>query len=499
MNPVRSLWCRAYQTCFRAAIPLLPYREPTPLATFSDCAEVLREHGATKVLVVTDKTISGLGLLDPMLAELAKAGIEVAIFDRVVPNPTISNVEAARELYLAEGCKAIIAFGGGSAMDCAKAAGARIARPRKPVAKMRGVLKVLAKLPLLIAVPTTAGTGSETTLAAVITDDETHYKYPINDFALIPRYAVLDYRTTLDLPASVTATTGMDALVHAVEAYIGRSTTRDTRANAIQAVHEIHEYLLRAYRDGHDAVAREHMLRAAYQAGLAFTKSYVGYVHAVAHSLGGQYGIAHGLANAVLLPLVLESYGPSCERRLADLARKAGVCDHDDDHDASRAFIAWVREMNAAMQIPATLDGIRDEDIPLMARHADAEGNPLYPVPRLMDARELEELYHLVKTPADLDTATSKPASASEENASSVSGEHATARAQAASAAPVVGRHPEKLAARAEAAEGSRKSDEARKAAGPSGATPDKVGHHPEKRAGNAALEKNRNRTHVHR
>ena len=155
--------------------------------------------------------------------------------------------------------------------------------------------------------------------------------------------------------------------------------------------------------------------------------------------------------------------------------------------------------MNTAMQIPSTLGGIRDEDIPLMARHADAEGNPLYPVPRLMDARELEELYHLVKTPADLDAAASKPASAPEENASSASGEHATAKAQAASAAPVVGRHPEKLAARADAAEGSRKSDEARKAAGPSGATPDKVGHHPEKHAGNAALEKNRNRTHVHR
>ena len=398
MNPVRKLWCRAYQTCFRLAIPLLPYREPKPLASFVETAELLHARGIRRVLLVTDATIMQLGLPRPLIRALDAHGIEVSVFDEVVPNPTIANVEAARERYLADGCEAIIAFGGGSAMDCAKAAGARIARPRKPVERMRGILKVLAPLPLLIAVPTTAGTGSETTLAAVITDGETHYKYPINDFALIPRYAVLDYRTTLGLPPHITATTGMDALVHAVEAYIGRSTTRDTRANAIQAVHEIHTYLLRAYRDGSDAEAREHMLHAAYRAGLAFTKSYVGYVHAVAHSLGGQYGIAHGLANAVLLPYVLEEYGASCEHRLSDLARRAGVVPGAmNDHDASAAFIQWVREMNATMQIPTRLAGIRDEDVPEMARHADAEGNPLYPVPKLMNACELEALYHLVQ------------------------------------------------------------------------------------------------------
>lgn len=398
MNSVRKLWCRAYQTAFRLAIPVLPYREPKPLASFEEAAELLRCKGMGNVLIVTDRTIMQLGLADVLINELVARGIQAHIFDEVVPNPTVTNVEAARERYLKENYEAIIAFGGGSVMDCAKAAGARIVRPRKPVRKMRGVLKVLRRLPLLIAVPTTAGTGSETTLAAVITDDETHYKYPINDFALIPRYAVLDYRTTLGLPPHITATTGMDALVHAVEAYIGRSTTRDTRANAIEAVREIHTYLLRAYRDGSDAEAREHMLHAAYCAGLAFTKSYVGYVHAVAHSLGGQYGIAHGLANAVLLPYFLDEYGASCERRLADLARAAGVVPQAmNDRDAAHAFTTWVREMNAAMEIPTTLPDIQTEDIPLMARHADAEGNPLYPVPKLMDAHELEHMYHLVQ------------------------------------------------------------------------------------------------------
>lgn len=406
MNSLRKLWCRTYQTCFRLAIPLLPYREPKPLGSFEEAAGLLQQQGKRRVLLVTDATIMRLGLADQLIDNLKNRGIQVSVFDEVVPNPTVSNVEAARERYLQEGCDAIVAFGGGSAMDCAKATGARIVRPRKPVQKMRGILKVLRPLPLLIAVPTTAGTGSETTLAAVITDDETHYKYPINDFALIPRYAVLDYRTTLGLPPHITATTGMDALVHAVEAYIGRSTTRDTRANAIEAVREIHSYLLRAYRDGHDAEAREHMLRAAYCAGLAFTKSYVGYVHAVAHSLGGQYGIAHGLANAVLLPYFLDEYAESCEHRLADLARRAGVVPQAmNDRDTARAFTQWVREMNAAMDIPTTLPGIRDEDIPLMAAHADAEGNPLYPVPKLMDAHELEHMYHMVQEHSEAECA----------------------------------------------------------------------------------------------
>lgn len=404
MHPVRKLWCRIYQTAFRIALPVLPYREPKPLKTFGEAADLLVRKKIARVLIVTDRNITQLGLTRELEQDLTKRGVAYTIFDEVVPNPTISNVEAARERYLADGCGAIIAFGGGSAMDCAKVTGARIVRPKKPVTKMRGILRVLRPLPLLIAVPTTAGTGSETTLAAVITDDKTHYKYPINDFCLIPHYAVLDYRTTLGLPAHITATTGMDALVHATEAYIGRSTTRETRERAIEAVSLIRSYLLRAYRDGSDAEARAQMLHAAYCAGIAFTKSYVGYVHAVAHSLGGQYGIAHGLANAVLLPYFLDEYGEACEKRLAELARRSGVAAADaEDAEAARTFITWTRDMNEQMGIPTTLPGIRNEDIPAMAAHADAEGNPLYPVPRLMDAHELERMYHVVQDPADAD------------------------------------------------------------------------------------------------
>lgn len=397
MNTLRKIWCRTYQTAFRVALPLLPYREPKLLENMDAVADLLAGKGLSPVLIVTDKGISSLGLLRGLTDALDAQGVEWRVFDEVTANPTIHNVEAARQMYLDEGCKALIAFGGGSSMDCAKACGARIVRPKKPVQKMRGLLQVMHRLPTLIAVPTTAGTGSETTLAAVITDSETKHKYPINDFSLIPHYAVLDPAVTAGLPAGLTATTGMDALTHAVEAYIGRSTTAHTRAMAIEAVQLIRQYLKRAYDNGQDLEARAKMLRAAYCAGIAFTQSYVGYVHGVAHSLGGQYGLPHGLANAIILPWFLEEYGPACHHRLGELARKTGVAPAAaSDAEAAGIFIAWVREMNDSMGIPRTVDCIQPEDIPQMAAHADQESNPLYPVPKLMDAEELAHMYDVI-------------------------------------------------------------------------------------------------------
>ena len=397
MNSFRKIYCRTFQLCFRMAIPFLPYREPEILEDMEDLGRVLAKKGERSVLIVTDKGISGLGLLKSLTDALEQAGVSYAIYDDTVQNPTIHNVEQALETYLANHCSAIIAFGGGSSIDCAKAAGARIAKPRQSVQRMRGLLKIHRKLPTLVAIPTTAGTGSETTLAAVITDSDTHHKYPINDFVLIPRYAVLDYHVTMGLPRQITATTGMDALTHAVEAYIGGSTTKLTRRMAEEAVRRIHSDLKRAYDDGSDAKARESMLRAAYCAGIAFTRSYVGYVHGVAHSLGGRYGIPHGLANAVILPYFLEAYGESCEKRLGKLARICQIAPEEaDDHAASAQFIQWVKDMNRSMEIPEKLEGIREEDIRQMAAHADRESNPLYPVPRLMDAEELADMYRKI-------------------------------------------------------------------------------------------------------
>ncbi len=395
---LRRIYCRTFQTVFKIALPFLPYRKPKIIPSVAGIAEVCRQNKITCVMIVTDKGIRRLGLTDPLEKILDKQGIDHCIYSRTVADPTIWNVEEARRMYLRHDAQAIIAFGGGSSMDCAKAAGARIVKPRQSVRRMKGILKIRKKLPLLIAVPTTAGTGSETTLAAVITDSERHHKYPINDLCLIPRYAVLDYHETLGLPADLTATTGMDALTHAVEAYIGGSTTRGTRKMAEEAVCLIYRYLKAAYEDGQDKRARSGMLRASYYAGAAFTRSYVGYIHAVAHSLGGQYKIPHGLANAVTLPVVLRMYGSACEKKLAKLARITGIADKQTkDHRAAQAFIGWIQRSNDHMGIPRYFPQIRRKDIPLMARHADKEGNPLYPVPVLMDRKELEEIYHRLK------------------------------------------------------------------------------------------------------
>ena len=398
MFVVRRVYCRIFQKAFRAALPFLPYRKPKLLHSVKEIPEVCRKWKVDSVMLVTDAGIRSAGLTDFLEKTLEENGIDCCVYDRTVANPTIWNVEEARELYLENEAQAIIAFGGGSSMDCAKAAGARIVKPNQSISQMKGLLKVHKRLPLLIAVPTTAGTGSETTLAAVITDSVKHHEYPINDFSLIPLYAVLDYHETVGLPKNITASTGMDALTHAVEAYIGGSTTRETRAMAEEAVRLIHQYLKAAYDDGHNKAARKGMLKAAYCAGVAFTKSYVGYVHAVAHSLGGQYGTPHGLANAVLLPIVLRMYGASCEKKLASLARNTGVVDTAlSDGDTARLFIDWVQEMNDSMGIPRKLSRIQEEDIPMMAEHADKEANPLYPVPKLMNRKELEEIYYAVK------------------------------------------------------------------------------------------------------
>lgn len=397
MNPIKAIYCRSVQAVLRAALPVLPYREPEVFHSCGELSTVFQKENIRRVLIVTDAGIVRSGIAAQLEAVLDEDDISYAVYDQTRPNPTVVNVEQALSLYRRYRCQALIAIGGGSSMDCAKAVGARLARPGTPLGKLKGTLRILRPLPTLIAIPTTAGTGSETTLAAVITDTQAQHKYVMNDFVLIPKYAVLDARLTLSLPPHLTATTGMDALTHAVEAYIGRSTTRQTRQEALEATRLVFANVERAYRNGKDYEARSNMLTAAYRAGIAFSRSYVGYVHAVAHSLGGQYNIPHGLANAVLLPYVLESYGSCIHRKLHDLAVAAGVADaQESDAGAAAKFIRAIRQLNARMGIPETLEGIRPEDIPVMAAHAEKEANPLYPVPRLMTRDELTFFYEQV-------------------------------------------------------------------------------------------------------
>lgn len=397
MNTLRKIYCRAFQKAFHIAIPFLPYRKPKIAGSVKELPEIIMRHKCTHVLIITDGGIMKLGLTRRLEKALKEAGIPYTIYDKTVANPTTVNVREALELYHKEGCDAIIGFGGGSSMDCAKAVGACAVKPNQSLAQMKGILKVHKKLPLLMAVPTTAGTGSETTLAAVITDADTRYKYAINDFPLIPRYAVLDPKVTLSLPPFITATTGMDALTHSVEAYIGNSTTIDTRRDALKAVKLIFENIDIAYEHGDNIQARRNMLHASFYAGCAFTKSYVGYVHAVAHSLGGQYNVPHGLANAILLPLVLREYGSCIDKKLHRLAIAAGLADKNTpDHEAAELFIRAIEKMKERFGIVNIVKEIQETDIPKLAHYADKEANPLYPVPKLMDASELEKFYYML-------------------------------------------------------------------------------------------------------
>ena len=397
MFVLKKLYCRIFQKAFRLALPILPYREPEILEDIAHIPEAITKNHCKMPIIVTDKGIVSLGLTDSLIEALNQNKMCYALYDKTVPNPTTDNVAEAFELYKNQKCDCIIAFGGGSSMDCAKALGACVAYPKKSLSKMKGIMKVLRKIPLLIAIPTTAGTGSETTLASVITDSKTRHKYAINSFPLIPSYAVLDPRVTLSLPKSITATTGMDALTHAVEAYIGGSTTKKTRKFALLATRLICKQIYTAYEDGNNLEARNDMLKAAYFAGCAFTRSYVGYVHAVAHTLGGFYNVPHGLANAVLLPYVLEAYGKKAEKKLAKLAYHIHlVSEITPQEEAAKAFIEMVKDMKKKLNIGDTIEGIKEADIPKLSKYADKEANPLYPVPKLMNAKELRQFYYKV-------------------------------------------------------------------------------------------------------
>ena len=358
-----KLYCRAYQCTLRAVSYFVPWRKPElieGIRSLNKLPKIIRDKGIQSVLIVTDKGLVSLGMIDDLVMALKNEGIQYTVYDKTVPNPTIHNIEEAVELFKLNKCEAIVAFGGGSPMDCAKGVGARIARPNKKISDLKGLLKIRKQIPLLLAIPTTAGTGSEATIAAVITDSETHEKYAMNDISLIPHYAVLDPMLTVKLPPHITSTTGMDALTHAIEAYIGKSNTRETKMMSKKAIKLIFENVYEVYINGNNLEAREKMQKASYFAGVAFTRAYVGYVHAIAHTLGGFYGTPHGLANAVILPYVLEYYGKSVYKQLAELAELIDIAKPEDTREIkAKKFIEAIKELNRAMQIPTQLNVIQ--------------------------------------------------------------------------------------------------------------------------------------------
>lgn len=401
MNIFYKAYCRIYQKSLKLVSDIIKWPSPKVVKgvnCLKSLPNLIIDNNLDKVIIISDENIINLPFTKNLLDDLDSIKINYVIFDKTVANPTIDNVEDALNLYNSTNCQGIIAIGGGSPIDCAKALGARIANPKKSISKMKGLLKVRKKLPPLFVIPTTSGTGSEATIASVITDTNTHEKYAINDLVLIPKYAILDPTLTLNLPKHITSTTGMDALTHAVESYIGRSNTKETKELSKTSIKLIYENLYKAYSNGDDLVARENMQLASYYAGVSFTRAYVGYVHAIAHTLGGYYSIPHGLANAIILPYVLESFGSSVYKPLSELSDYLGLSSpHDSIEDKANKFIISIKELNLSMNIPNKIKEIKYEDIPILAKRALKESHPLYPVPKLLTLKEIEEIYMNIK------------------------------------------------------------------------------------------------------
>ena len=392
--------CRVFQAVLKIGNYCMGYRMPEYLegpGKIRELGTFLREKKINDVLVVTGTGMVRRGQVQPMLEGFQQAGIRYHVIAFEHPDPTSLDVEQGFAAYRERNCRAIAALGGGSRIDCAKAIAAKAAHPGKSVAQLQGLMKVHKPIVPFVAIPTTAGAGSETTVAAVITDAQTHRKAAINDPFLIPRYAVLDPELTVDLPPYTTATTGMDALAHAVEAYTNHTYNAKLENRlAKEAVRLIHDNLLTAYTHGDDLQARQNMQRGAFYAGRAFTRGCVGYVHAIGHTLGGLYGVSHGLAMAVLLPHVMRAYGAAAQKRLAELAMVCGI-PGNTDAQLAEGFLRWMEQTNAAMGIPKGFDMIRDEDIDQMITWAKKEANPLYPVPVVWGREELRRVIESIR------------------------------------------------------------------------------------------------------
>lgn len=395
MNKIFKGFYRVYQFIMSLAVPLLPWKDTKLLSSpgsIANVPDILKKEGVHTLFIATTKGTLKRGYLNGFLDELQGMGIKYHIFSNINPDPTISSIEEGVAEYKAQNCNGILAVGGGSVIDCSKVIGARAVKPNMSVAKMKGILKIRKKLPTFIAMPTTAGTGSECTLAAVITDEKKHYKYPINDPCLLPDYAILDGELTKDLPPHLTAQTGMDAMTHSTEAYINKFSSKESKSYAIKSLKLIHSNLLKAYNEGHDIEARQNMLDASFYAGKAFTKAYVGYVHAIGHAIGGIYGMPHGLTMAILLPKVLRKYDTKAEKSLSELAIALGEDSALSTKELSQRFIALVESYNRAMGIPDNVSSLSKSDYDEIARRVLKEANPLYPVPENWSKKEIFEV-----------------------------------------------------------------------------------------------------------
>ncbi len=372
-------------------------QKPTPVCYIGagkvkEVANILSSEKIKKVLVMTDGVLFELGLLDSMLESFKEKNIEAVIFNEVKPDPTFSITEKALDICLKNKCEAVIAFGGGSVLDSAKAVVASATNNCSP-RKLEGLLKVKKEALTFIAIPTTAGTGSEVTLAAVISDDDTHKKTTIVSPKLIPKVAILDPELTVGLPAHITSSTAMDALTHALEAYTNTYATEESDKYALKAINLICNNIETAFNTPNDLAAREALLVGSFYAGMAFTRTYVGYVHAFSHNIGGAYGVPHGLGNAVILPHVMKTFRDVCKDRFAYLADFLEISETASTDDAKAdLFIEYLFELNKKLQLPERLEKFPKEGIEKVLEAGLKECHGTYPVPLYYTKEQAREI-----------------------------------------------------------------------------------------------------------
>ncbi|MDN3380447.1 MULTISPECIES: iron-containing alcohol dehydrogenase [unclassified Pseudoalteromonas] len=387
-----TIFYRCYHFALKCIVIFIGIPNPRLYTGYSGLAQWLQTWQTEKpLLVISDATLLKLGVLKKTLASLDEQQIKWHLYTDVAPNPSIDNVEKGVQVYNAQQCAGIIAVGGGSVLDCAKLIAARSVKPKKSVKQLKGLFKVLKKLPPLCAIPTTAGTGSETTVAAVVNDPQTQKKYAATDFSLVPSDAILIAELTQSVPDFITAATGIDALTHAIESYIGKIGLNFSDQKSLQAIELIINNLPTAYNDGDNLVARENMLLASFYAGQAFTRASVGYVHAIAHQFGARYGTAHGLANSVLLMPVLKFYGPVISPKLAEVADYCKLTQPDQSIEVkANILLTTIEQLLEVLNIPKHLPEIQRSDIKELAKAALKEAHPDYPVPAFMNQAQCE-------------------------------------------------------------------------------------------------------------
>lgn len=348
-------------------------------------------QGHRRVLLVTDSGLTGLGLYDDHVTQLEEVGVDVHVYDGVNPNPTEQEMETGMAVARdAGGVDAVLAVGGGSPMDAAKVIAAGLANDMR-VAAMEGVLRIRRDPLPIYTIPTTAGTGSEATIGAIVTKTSERRKYTVADPRFIATAAALDPTLMAGLPPAITAATGMDALTHAIEASISRRADEGILAAGRTATRMIFANLRTAHADGSDLAAREAMALASFEAGTAICRAATGYVHAIAHQLGGHYGTPHGVANATLLPHVLRASRPEADAVLADLAVVADLATpRESVTTRADRFIAAVDQLREDVALPAELKEVEDSDVPTIAARAMQETFELNDVPKLLRQRDLE-------------------------------------------------------------------------------------------------------------